>query len=155
MDIHVRRLATFNILFGVISLFASAGLLLVFGGPVGIYQSTDDNIFGLLVAVSAVAHLLLSIPCIVGGAALKSLQEWSRGMLIVTSALNIINVPLGSILGAYGLWVLLTPETDPLFNHEPAHRVANKGVSQAKTGENEPAPSHKANTSTIVPSPRS
>ena len=27
------------------------------------------------------------------------MEEWSRGMMIVTSALNIMNVPVGSIIG--------------------------------------------------------
>jgi hypothetical protein len=155
MDIHVRRLGTLNILFGVISLLVSTVLLVVYGGPIGIYESTDDNVLGLLVSVSAMAHLLLGIPCIIGGISLRKLQEWSRGMLIVTSALNIVNVPIGSILGAYGLWVLLTPETDPLFTHEPTNRITNKGVSQTRSGAGEPSPAPKQNSTTIVPSPRS
>ena len=155
MDIHVRRLALLNILFGAAGLFVSLVLLIVYGGPVGIYQSTDDNVLGLLVSVSAVAHLLISVPCILGGIFLKRLQEWSRGLMIVTSALNIMNVPLGSILGAYGLWVLLTPETDPLFSQEPLHRVTNKGVAQGKLSPAEGQQSNSATAPTIVPSPRS
>ena len=155
MDIHVRRLGTLNILFGVVSLLVSIGLLGFYGGPIGIYESTDDNVLGLLVSVSAVAHLLLGIPCIIGGLSLRKLQEWSRGMLIVTSALNIVNLPVGSVLGAYGLWVLLTPETDPLFTHEPTNRITNKGVAQTKSGASELSPAPKQNATTIVPSPRS
>ncbi|HYP05077.1 MAG TPA: hypothetical protein VER03_02485 [Bryobacteraceae bacterium] len=152
MDIHVRRLSTFNILFGVFSLLASIALLIFFDGPMGMYRSTDDNILGLFITVSALAHLILAVPCLIGGLALRSLNEWSRGMLIVTSALNIINVPMGSVLGGYGLWVLLTPETDPLFAREPAHRVANKGVSQQASNV---ALQQKKAANTIVPSPRS
>jgi len=49
-------------------------------------------------------------------------------MLTVISAVNILDVPVGTILGAYGLWVLLTPETDPLFDHarEVAARPGQK-----------------------------
>ena len=79
-------------------------VLLFYGGPVGIYESTEDNILGLLIAVTAVVYFFISIPCIVGGIFLRQLQEWSRGTMIVTSALNIMNVPVGSIIGAYGLW---------------------------------------------------
>jgi hypothetical protein len=119
------------------------------------YQSTDDNILGLLISVSAVVHLLLAIPCLIGGVFLRNYAEWSRGMLIVTSALNIMNVPFGSILGAYGLWVLLAPETDPLFSREPLSRITNKGVAQTKAAPAEAQAVNPANTSTIVPSPRS
>ena len=35
------------------------------------------------------------------------------------SALNLINIPLGTVLGAYGLWVLLNSETERLFTSRP------------------------------------
>jgi hypothetical protein len=155
MDIHVRRLATLNILFGAIALIISLAFLVFYGGPVGIYESTEDNILGLLMAVAAVVNFFISVPCIVGGFFLRQMKEWSRGMMIVASALNIMNVPVGSIIGAYGLWALLTPETDPLFSREPLYRVTNKSVAQTKSTSVEEQPGHKTRASHIVPSPRS
>jgi hypothetical protein len=156
MDIHVRRLSALNIGFGAIALLISVALLLFYGGPIGIYESTEDNIMGLIMSVAAVVNFVLSIPCIIGGIFLRQLKEWSRGMMIVTSALNIMNVPVGSILGGYGLWVLLTPETDPLFTPQPMHRITNKGVAQHKPSAEEAQAAKNATTaSTIVPSPRS
>ena len=35
--------------------------------------------------------------------------------MIVLSAINLINIPFGTVLGIYGLWVLLTRETELLF----------------------------------------
>ena len=35
--------------------------------------------------------------------------------MIVLSALHLVNIPIGTILGIYGLWVLLSKETDLLF----------------------------------------
>ena len=35
------------------------------------------------------------------------------------SALNLINIPLGTIVGAYGLWVLLNKDTERLFSGAP------------------------------------
>lgn len=74
---------------------------------------------GTLAAVSASFHLLLAIPCVVGGVGLRSFSQWSRGVLIITSGLNLLNIPIGSLLGIYGLWVLLAEETEPLFNTPP------------------------------------
>jgi hypothetical protein len=71
--------------------------------------------FGPILAGFLILHLLLCIPMMVGGFFLLRLEEWARLTLIVVSAVNILNVPLGSLLGAWGLWVLLTPETEPLF----------------------------------------
>ena len=93
--------------------------------------------------------MLIGIPCIIGGVYLRSFTEWSRGLVIVTSALNILNCRSGAILGCYGLWVLLTPETDPLFSApppdsdprsrpKPSHPTAStRGEAQKATASNE------------------
>ena len=36
-------------------------------------------------------------------------------MAIVLCAINLINIPFGTIMGVYGLWVLLNNETERLF----------------------------------------
>jgi len=38
----------------------------------------------------------------------------------VLCAINLLHVPLGTILGLYGFWVLLKPETEALFVQRPA-----------------------------------
>src|SRR5688572_1399694 len=111
MDIHVRRLGSISIIFGVVSLVVGLLLIVVYGGPRGLYYSFTDTVMGFLVSAATLFHLLLSIPCIIGGFAVRNYSEWSRSLMIVACALNILNPPLGSMLGAYGLWVLLTPET--------------------------------------------
>jgi len=36
--------------------------------------------------------------------------------VIVLSALDLIHIPFGTVLGIYGFWVLLNPETEAMFN---------------------------------------
>jgi hypothetical protein len=166
MDTHVRTLGTLNILFGVFSLLFSLTVFVVFGGPITLYTSMSDNILGALLATSAIFHMVLGIPCIIGGVYLRSFAEWARGVSIVTSALNVLNVPLGSALGGYGLWVLLAEETDPLFSNPPPDRrpkkaaqaagsnVALNAANRASGAMPETQPQKPA-TTTIIPSPRS
>jgi hypothetical protein len=151
MDIHVRTLSTLNILFGVYSLLLSTTIFVVYGGPVSIYTSMNDNIAGVLLASAAMFHLLIAVPCIAAGIHLRSYTEWARSVLIVTSALNILNIPVGSVIGAYGLWVLLAEETDPLFSNPPPDRRVKK-IAPAPAKETKPK---KSAATTIVPSPRS
>jgi hypothetical protein len=162
MDKHVKALGIANISFGVFSVLFALFVFIFFGGPVGMYRAINDDILGILLAASVVFHMLLAVPSIAVGIHLRSFTEWSRSFAIVVSALNLLNVPFGCLLGGYGLWVLLAPETDPLFSDRrsaPAKKTATPSPSRtaaagAKTKTVEGKPKKSAST-TIIPSPRS
>jgi hypothetical protein len=71
---------------------------------------------GLGGAVAAVL-LALSTPGLVGGLALLTRRSWARVYTLVFAAVILWWFPLGTILGAYSLYVLLQPETR--FYFEP------------------------------------
>jgi hypothetical protein len=47
-------------------------------------------------------------------------QSWARILVLFVSAIDLFNVPIGTALGAYSIWVLLQPETVSLFEGAPA-----------------------------------
>ena len=119
---HVRILAVLHIVFGSLGLVAALVILAVFGGIAGIVGFTQNPdaevavpVLGLIGAAVCVLLLVLSIPGIVAGIGLLKFQQWARIMTLVLCALNIMNVPFGTALGVYGLWVLLQQETERLF----------------------------------------
>ena len=59
--------------------------------------------------------MLLSLPGIIAGIGLLKFRPWARILTIVLSALNLMNIPFGTILGVYGLWVMLSDEGSRLF----------------------------------------
>jgi hypothetical protein len=59
--------------------------------------------------------LILSLPGIVAGVGLLKYRPWARVLTIVLSALNLMNIPFGTILGVYGLWVMLSDAGSRLF----------------------------------------
>ena len=61
---------------------------------------------------------LISVPTVIGGIGLLKFREWARILLIVMSALNLINIPFGTALGIYGLWTLLNDGTRVLFKNK-------------------------------------
>jgi hypothetical protein len=67
--------------------------------------------------------LAISLPGLITGIGLLKFQPWARIVGIVLAAINLINIPLGTILGAYGLWVLLNKETERLFAGTPPASV--------------------------------
>jgi len=70
---------------------------------------------------------VLSLPGIVTGIGLLRLRPWARILGIVLSALSLLMVPFGSLLGIYGLWVLLSKDTERLFNAQSAPPTAVPG----------------------------
>jgi hypothetical protein len=43
-------------------------------------------------------------------------QMWARSVGIVIAGISLIGFPVGTAVGAYGLWVLLSRGTSILFN---------------------------------------
>jgi len=45
-------------------------------------------------------------------AGLLTIQTWARMLAIISGALNLIDLPFGTALGIYTLWVLLPAESE-------------------------------------------
>jgi len=67
--------------------------------------------------------MIISVPALVIGIGLTQFRPWARVAGIVLSALDLLGFPFHTILGIYGLWVLLNRETERLFGI-PGTRVA-------------------------------
>jgi hypothetical protein len=122
---HVRILAWLRIVFGVLGVLLALGMLLLFGGIAGIVGVANPNdydathiaipVLGIIGTVVFVIVLALSVPGIIVGVGLLSFRSWARILGIVISALDLINIPIGTAIGGYGLWVLLHQDTERLF----------------------------------------
>ena len=127
---HIKILAILNIIWS--SLLILGGLvglvvLLVFGGLAGLLTAMGanggDNTGGLLVApfmavigvFVLVVLFVVSLPCLIGGIGLLKMKSWARPLMIVLSVLHLLSIPVGTALGAYGLWVLFHEDTKRLF----------------------------------------
>jgi hypothetical protein len=102
-------------------------VFLLFGGIVGLVQHDNDPdaaevvpILGAVGGLVLVVLLALSVPGIVAGVGLLSFQPWARILTIVLSILDLVNIPFGTALGVYGLWVLFTTEGARLFEQSPS-----------------------------------
>jgi hypothetical protein len=124
MDGHVKLLAILYIVFGGLGVLLALVVLLVFGSIAGLVAAVVEDQLGARFApqiISAVGSLvfvfilILSVPNIAAGVGLLSYREWGRILTIILSALNLPFVPFGTVLGVYGLWVLLNNQTIALF----------------------------------------
>lgn len=123
MEGHVKILAILYIVCGVLGVLAALGMLLLFGGVAGIVgsQAGDDAqvavpILGALGGFLFVLILIFSAPSILAGWGLLQHREWARILTIILSVLGLLGFPIGTIIGIYGLWVLLNQQTIALFS---------------------------------------
>ena len=114
METHVKTIAILNILTGGLGVLAVV-ILLVFWGP-SVLLSDNMPLSGILTLLWVIAELLLAGPCVVIGLGLLRFRPWARTAGTVLSIFNLANLPLGTVAGVYGLWVLMSQETDPLFS---------------------------------------
>ena len=128
MQTHVKVVGVAFIVFGALGILAAMAIMLVFGGAAGIVGASADPeeaafalpIIGLTGTVLSMFLFALSVPGLITGFGLLSWKPWARILGIVLCAIQLINIPLGTLLGIYGLWVLLNSDTERLFSMGPA-----------------------------------
>jgi hypothetical protein len=123
MQTHVKVLGVLFLALSALGLLAAVFVILALGGAAGIVGVAAEPgdaaialpILGFAATTAATILLALSLPGLITGWGLLNYKPWARILGIVLSALNLINFPIGTALGIYGLWVLVSKETEALF----------------------------------------
>lgn len=124
MQTHVKVLGVLYLVVSALSLLAALFLILAIGSAAGIVGVTADPedaaiaipVLGIAGSALGVMLLLLALPGLLTGWGLLTYRPWARILGIVLSAFNLLNIPIGTALGLYGLWVLLSRDTERLFS---------------------------------------
>lgn len=125
MEKHVTVVGAIHIGLSALGILTAAMVLLfiVGGGLVGGLISGEEEIIVPITCFVGTAAslwlLLLSVPGIVGGIGLLRYKPWGRYMLLVLSVLALFNIPIGTAIGIYSIWVLVQDETAKLFGSTP------------------------------------
>jgi hypothetical protein len=119
MKQHVSFVGALHIGFGLLGF---AGAFAIFFGFQFVYQFIEDepmvqNMFVFIGNSIALILLFFSTLGVIGGIGLFSYKPWARIMVMIVSAMNCLNVPVGTAKGIYSLWVLMQPETIELFEN--------------------------------------
>ena len=77
---------------------------------------------GVVVYIWMLLMTVLAIPYVIAGAGLMRLKPWARPFGMILSTFGLLNVPLGTALGIYGLWVLMSEEADAVFSPRFDHK---------------------------------
>jgi hypothetical protein len=128
MTTHVKVLGALYLALSAISLFGALFLALAVGTAsaiVGTAAEPNDAaialpIIGIAGSALVVFLVIVSLPGLIAGIGLLKFRPWARIVGIVVAVLYLIHIPMGTIVGIYGLWVLFSRDTERLFSETPA-----------------------------------
>ena len=108
---HITVVAALNIALGALGVVLAI-IAFVFLAGIGLLSQDPEAmpILTFIGVVSAGFLLLISVPDIIGGIGLVKRQSWARILVLILSVIGLINIPLGTIVGGYSIWVLMQDE---------------------------------------------
>ena len=105
--------SAFQILGGLIAL-----LFILGGGLLGGLIPEEEIVISIIFFIAGAVGMwlvLVSVPGIIAGVGVLRHRPWGRYMALVLAVIWLSNIPLGTAIGAYSLWVLVQDETAKLF----------------------------------------
>ena len=116
MERHITVVGVLHIAYNVVGILIGLALFTFLTG-IGIFTGDDVALTVLTLVATFLAGLFLigSIPGVIGGIFLLQRREWARILVIIVSFFDLLHVPLGTLLGAYSLWVLLNADVVAAF----------------------------------------
>jgi phage shock protein PspC (stress-responsive transcriptional regulator) len=117
MEEHVRILGILHIALSALGIIAAVIVFVVLVGS-GIITGDEEVIFITRIVGIGVSGLLVlfSLPGIFAGLGLLKYESWARILALILGFINLINIPFGTILGVYTIWVLTNKEVRELFS---------------------------------------
>jgi hypothetical protein len=117
MDKHITLVGAIHIGLGILKILA-AGFVFVLLAGIGLLTGEEKPAAILLFIGFSVAILLttLALPEIIGGIGLLKRKNWARILMMILAVLELFDIPIGTAIGIYTLWVLVNDETAKLFS---------------------------------------
>ncbi len=113
MEKHLTRLAAGNIVLGLLHLVFGALLTLALGGATFRFGVIEDESFPhAMLSLIALLLLFTGILALVAGVAIRRRARQGRIAGLTSSFFLLLMVPLGTLLGAYGIWVLFQDDVE-------------------------------------------
>jgi len=119
---HVKVLAALFLGFGALGTVAAIFSSVAFSLLVGLAGASGEEgaplgraILGFTGLALTLSLLLASAPAIICGWGLLKFRPWARILAIVLGAVSLVAFPYGTVFGVYTLWVLLSKQTEAVF----------------------------------------
>ena len=117
MKQHVSFVGALHVGFGILGLIGALAVYITFNFAHSFVESEPiaEEILSFLGGTVSLLILFFACLGIIGGIGLFSYKPWARILVMIVSAINCLNIPIGTAKGVYSIWVLMQPETIELF----------------------------------------
>jgi hypothetical protein len=116
MERHISIVAALHIGLSIMGIFFGMVLLvLVFATDIFIREPYAMSLLSILIPVIVFFIFLLCILTIIGGIGLFVHKNWARILIMILSAIDLFNIPVGTAVGIYSFWVLVQEDTAKIF----------------------------------------
>jgi hypothetical protein len=114
---HINLLGILHIVHSSLVLLLGLGIFVLLFG-IGIVSRDQDAmlVLGIIGTVIAGFLIIVSIPGIIGGIGLLRFKPWGRILTLIIGFLKLLDIPFGTALGVYTIWILLREDAEKLFS---------------------------------------
>jgi len=133
MEKHITLVAVLNIVFGTLGiLIGIITLAAISGGGLISKDPTAMKITGIVGPAVGFFFFLTSVPEVIGGIGLLKRRGWARILVMIIAILDLLEIPIGTAIGIYTLWVLLNDKTARLFARASTERMKKQTIQEKK-----------------------
>lgn len=117
MKQHVSFVGALHIGFGILGLLGALTVFIIFNFAQGfvIEEPLAEEILSFIGGTISLIIMFFAALGIIGGIGLFSYKSWARILVMIVSAVNCLNIPIGTAKGVYSIWVLMQKETMEIF----------------------------------------
>lgn len=116
MEKHLTAVAALHIGWSILGLMLVALMAILLAGlGMVVYDPQAMFIIWTILPAMGIIIGIFSLLGIIGGIGIFARKGWARILVLIISAINIVNFPLGTALGVYSIWVLVQPDINQLF----------------------------------------
>jgi hypothetical protein len=120
MEKHITLLGVLHIVYHALGLLIGVLIVSLLGWIVHFVGEPEvSSILGMVMSIIAFFMIVISVPGIIAGIGLVKRRPWSRILALVIGIIDLLDIPLGTALGVYTIWVLMSDESVPLFPSQP------------------------------------
>jgi hypothetical protein len=113
---HYKTLGILTIIYSIFWVIGGAGMLMVakfiLAGMIGNMNPPPPAFVAPLISVLGWIVLGKGVLGVVGGIGLLARESWARVLTLAVAFISLLDIPFGTALGIYTIWVLLSSGSD-------------------------------------------